>query len=822
MTTDQHLLGASGGVTETVTAGVTASLAAGTIALVTAGVAYTQNFDSLSNVSNSTTNDLTIQGWGLSETGGGLFDNDKYSVGTGSSNAGDTYSFGAAGSTERALGSIQSVTTVPVIGANFVNNTGLTLNSLLVSYTGEQWRLGATGRIDRLDFQYSLDATDLTTGTWSDVDALDFASLSTSTVGALDGNAAANRASISQSINGLSILPGTQFWIRWNSFDAAFADDGLAIDDFSITPAAVIAGNDTNSVNENAIITDASVFGNDTPVGGATLVVGAVNGLAGNVGMQITLASGALVTLRANGTYDYNPNARFNALNDGTSGAVNTNAIDSFTYTLTGGSLATVTIAVIGVASAGDILLGNALANTITGTAGGDSIDGLGGGDSLLGQGGNDTLNGGTDTDTLIGGDGSDFYFVDNTADVVTETNTVVATGGFDIVTASVNYTLSDNVEQLVVLGAATQGTGGNTANYLYGGNSGLSLRLDGGGGDDVIYAGLAGSNTLIGGSGIDTLLVYGGNNQANGGLDNDIYYTYTATDTLSEAGGGGIDTVFANWNITLGAGFEQLVLFGSANIAVGSADANTMYGNGTAGAVNLFGLGGADVLFGGAFNDALDGGSENDYLFGLGGVNTMVGGSGNDIFYAETLGNSVVELAGGGFDTLYFNGAGTTVLAENVEQLILYGAATGGTGSSLGDYIYGNASGNALSIEGGDGFDYILGSNQNDTISGGFGNDTLDLRGAGAAGNDRLFYKQVANFGSDVVIGFDSDATGGQDLIDILGMGYGNVSFGTTIIIGASGGDTLVTFQGGNLLGTILRLQGVAAATVTSADFVF
>jgi Ca2+-binding RTX toxin-like protein len=455
-----------------------------------------------------------------------------------------------------------------------------------------------------------------------------------------------------------------------------------------------------------------------------------------------------------------------------------------------------------------------------SGSSVGDTMSGGAGNDTIVGSLGSDILDGGTGVDEMTGGDGADFYSVDNAGDIIIEG--AGASSGYDIVTATVNYTLSDNVEQLVILGGATGGTGGGTANYLYGGNSGLSLNLDGGAGDDILYAGLAGGNVLTGGSGVDTLLLYGGNNVANGGLGSDIYFTYTATDTLSEVGGDGIDTVYANWNITLGAGFEQLVLFGAAATAVGSADANIIYGNGTLGAVNLFGLAGADVLFGGASNDALDGGSENDYLFGLGGVNTLVGGAGNDIFYVETAGNTVVENAGEGFDTLYSNAAGITTLAANVEQLILYGASTGGTGTALGDYIYGNASGNALSIEGGDGFDYILGSNQNDTISGGFGNDTLDLRGAGAAGNDSLYYKQVANFGSDYVIGFDSDPTGGQDLIDILGMGYGAVSFGTTIIIGASGADTLVTFQGGNLFGTIIRLQGVAAATVTSADFVF
>ena len=111
-----------------------------------------------------------------------------------------------------------------------------TITSLLISYTGEQWRLGALSRQDRLDFQYSTDATSLTTGTWTSVTALNFiAPVTTGTVGPLDGNAAANRTFITSTISGLSIPNGASFWIRWNDFNATGADDGLGVDDFCLT-----------------------------------------------------------------------------------------------------------------------------------------------------------------------------------------------------------------------------------------------------------------------------------------------------------------------------------------------------------------------------------------------------------------------------------------------------------------------------------------------------------------------------------------------------------------------------------------------------------
>ncbi|HSI19275.1 MAG TPA: hypothetical protein VK980_16005, partial [Sphingomonas sp.] len=140
----------------------------GNISLTTDGAAYTQNFDTLSNTAGSTTNELSIAGWAMIETGLGARDNDQYAVDTGGSTTGDTYSYGAAAATDRALGSLRSGTLIPVFGAGFTNNTGATITSLDIAYTGEEWRLGTAARAiaDGLTFSYSLDATDLTNGTW--------------------------------------------------------------------------------------------------------------------------------------------------------------------------------------------------------------------------------------------------------------------------------------------------------------------------------------------------------------------------------------------------------------------------------------------------------------------------------------------------------------------------------------------------------------------------------------------------------------------------------------------------------------------------------
>ncbi len=197
------------------------------------------------------------------------------------------YSYGAAASTDRALGQLRSGTLIPIFGAAFTNNTGSTITNLAISYTGEEWRLGTAARADRLDFQYSTNATDLVTGTYVDVDALDFSTPNQTTAGAKDGNVTGNRTLISWTITGLSIAPGATFWIRFNDIDATGADDGLAIDDFSITPQAVppvnLAINDV-SLNEGNAGTTSYTFSVSlsapAPPGGVTFDIATADGTA--------------------------------------------------------------------------------------------------------------------------------------------------------------------------------------------------------------------------------------------------------------------------------------------------------------------------------------------------------------------------------------------------------------------------------------------------------------------------------------------------------------------------------------------------------------
>src|SRR5437016_13854634 len=102
--------------------------------ITTLGSPLTQDFNTLSNTAGSTTNNLTITGWFMTETGGGARDNEQYAVDTGASTTGDTYSYGAAAATDRALGGLRSGTLIPNFGAAFTHNTGSTIASLQLQY----------------------------------------------------------------------------------------------------------------------------------------------------------------------------------------------------------------------------------------------------------------------------------------------------------------------------------------------------------------------------------------------------------------------------------------------------------------------------------------------------------------------------------------------------------------------------------------------------------------------------------------------------------------------------------------------------------------
>lgn len=228
--------------------------AAGDVSLNTIGAAVTQNFDSLSTTgtANTWTDGTTLTGWYAQFTATPS-NPTTYRASTGTDTTGAIYSFGVAGTnavTERAFGSVASGTPGDIYYAvKLTNNTASTITGLNISFTGEQWRQGGctptpcTPAAQTLDFQYQvanagvITDANTPTGGWTDFNSLDFTTPSpgTSTAGAIDGNASANRAAKSALLT-VTVANGQEVWLRWKDSNDANNDHGLAIDDFSVTP----------------------------------------------------------------------------------------------------------------------------------------------------------------------------------------------------------------------------------------------------------------------------------------------------------------------------------------------------------------------------------------------------------------------------------------------------------------------------------------------------------------------------------------------------------------------------------------------------------
>lgn len=217
------------------------------------GGTYSQDFDSL-NATQGTEITLSgngphalhtaplnaagLEGWTIAKHGGSgsnaLFKVDH----GGQFFSGAIYSYGASGSSDRALGSLGSGSTQSRFAFALNNNTGQTLTEFTISYVGEQWRDG-TSAANTLSFSYAIDPTDLNVGNYVAAPSLSFTSPNSTTNDsngiALDGNAAINRREVTATVTGVVWPAGSRLIIRWTDVDDLLNDDGLAIDDFVFT-----------------------------------------------------------------------------------------------------------------------------------------------------------------------------------------------------------------------------------------------------------------------------------------------------------------------------------------------------------------------------------------------------------------------------------------------------------------------------------------------------------------------------------------------------------------------------------------------------------
>ncbi|WPX19053.1 calcium-binding protein [Pseudomonas sp. 10S4] len=329
----------------------------------------------------------------------------------------------------------------------------------------------------------------------------------------------------------------------------------------------------------------------------------------------------------------------------------------------------------------------------------GNAINGTGNelNNSLTGNAGANTLDGGLGADTMIGGDGVDTYYVDNIGDVVIETDASLT--ALDRVFSSIDYTLGANVENLILIGNAINGTG-NAANNRMTGNAAANT-LDGG----------LGADTMIGGDGVDT------------------YYVDNVGDVVVETDASltALDRVFSSIDYTLGANVENLILIGNAINGTGNELNNRMTGND-----------GANTLDGGL------------------GADTLIGGLGNDTYIVDNLGDSITETStlASEIDTVHSSVDWT--LGANLENLVLTGNAINGTGNELNNSLIGNAGANTLN--GGLGADTMIGGDGVDTYYVDNVGDLVIETDASLTALDRVFssidYTLGANVENLILIG--------------------------------------------------------------------
>ena len=162
------------------------------------------------------------------------------------------YSFGAAGSSDRSLGVMASslltngtlVTGNGYVAMRFVNNTGLPIAHLKVSYALEQWY--NSGKKTQIGVDYQVMAANSTfsgameAGTWTNAPSLNVNAPATArAVGSLNGNAHQSRRVRNANLTNLNLAVGQEVVVRWkfvlnNDTNA----NGLAIDDVTVRPQA--------------------------------------------------------------------------------------------------------------------------------------------------------------------------------------------------------------------------------------------------------------------------------------------------------------------------------------------------------------------------------------------------------------------------------------------------------------------------------------------------------------------------------------------------------------------------------------------------------
>ena len=381
----------------------------------------------------------------------------------------------------------------------------------------------------------------------------------------------------------------------------------------------------------------------------------------------------------------------------------------------------------------------------------------------------------------------------DDFIDVTWTGGKVVASG----LTASVSVAHAGATDILAISGG--DGSDVINAGALPAGK--MSLQLLGGDGDDVIL-GSAGADAVRGGVGNDVAFLGAGNDvffwnsgdgsdRINGeaGFDSLQFTGANVIETISilEGSGGHAQVTRDVASITMDLdGVERIrvqALDSADNVIVGdlagtdvkqvaidlAAAVGGTVGDGQQDFVTAYGTFGNDIvtlaMSGGAVS--VTGLPAQVTIAHADGIDflTLFGNAGNDTFDASTVPASALRLnidGGDGNDLLSGSAGDNNLAGDNGNDTVRGG---GGNDILLGELGNDRLEGGAGvdNVFGGNGKDVILGGSGDDALDGGWGNDTI----TGGVGNDTIRYTSTLD-GHDVILDFDGDPTGGQDVLNM------------------------------------------------------
>ncbi|MGB7317244.1 MAG: choice-of-anchor L domain-containing protein [Planktotalea sp.] len=525
-----------------------------------------------------------------------------------------------------------------------------------------------------------------------------------------------------------------------NTLKIALADGGDSSLDSNVLIAAnsvqavALAFDDTVTLEQNSSIT-IDVRDNDFDETGGGLDVIEINGNPISVGTPLTLPTGEIITLNADGTLTVE--------NDGDIGS------EVFTYTVEN-SLGDTDVGYLTINTVADLPLdfiveGTGGDDTInaayTGDPEGDQIDNLdhsdgSNDDSIEAGAGNDDVMAGAGDDTVIGGTGNDTIYGDDGDGVGASGAEFITNGSFEDGTHQANGVngLTGWSNTSGSPDSADDGTTAeswNPANAASDGTGYITMWANSTGPNESMQQTLA---TPLDAGTSYTLTVNAISADQIGGQ------WFTPTDIPVE-----FELIDQTTGTVLGSVTVQGTSYGSytfdftppTSVSTIIIRPNSA-GSGTYPSVIIDELSIVETSSGVSSNDSIDAGDGDDVVFGEEGDDTILGGAGADSLDGD-----------GGSDSIDGGTGNDTLIGDNGNDTL--------SGGADDDEIY-VSSGDNL-IDGGSGSDDIFAGTGNDTIDGGTGADVM----AGAGGDD--IFTLNDDFGADTISGGETGETGGDTL---------------------------------------------------------